>query len=101
MAGQGPARRPSSPRRGGTVGGCPGSRLCPDRHAHHAGGYPVFVQCDFRAPGQHDDYDTCLLHLTSDDHVEWSDVGDANIMIRAEDLARGDFSKVILCWDCS
>lgn len=73
----------------------------PDRHAHHVGGYPVFSQYDFRAPGKHDDFDTCLLHLTSDDHVQWSDVGDANIMIRSADLARGDFSRVILWWDCS
>jgi uncharacterized protein YwqG len=73
----------------------------PSRHTHHVGGYPVFSQYDFREPGKHDDYDTCLLHLTSDDHVQWSDVGDANIMIRAEDLARGDFSRVIFWWDCS
>jgi len=73
----------------------------PDRHVHHVGGYPVFSQYDFRAPGKHEDYDTCLLHLTSDDHVQWSDVGDANVLIRSEDLARGDFSRVILWWDCA
>lgn len=71
------------------------------RLTHHAGGYPVFSQYDFRAPGKHEAYDTCLLHLSSDDHMQWSDVGDANIMIRSADLARGDFSQVIFWWDCS
>lgn len=72
-----------------------------DRLTHHAGGYPVFSQYDFRASGKHEAYDTCLLHLTSDDHVQWSDVGDANIMIPSDDLARGDYSRVMLWWDCS
>lgn len=69
--------------------------------AHHVGGYPVFVQTDFREAGYFDDYDTCLLHLTSDDHLQWGDVGEANLLIRSADLARGDFSKVIFWWDCS
>lgn len=70
-------------------------------NAHHVGGYPGFVQYDFRAEGRHDDYDICLLHLTSDDHVQWGDVGEANLLIRAEDVAAGDFSRVIFWWDCS
>jgi uncharacterized protein YwqG len=73
----------------------------PSWHTHHVGGYPVFSQYDFREPGKHDDYDTCLLHLTSDDHVQWGDVGEANLLIRAQDLAAGDFSRVIFWWDCS
>ncbi|WP_285713794.1 YwqG family protein [Erythrobacter oryzae] len=68
---------------------------------HHVGGYPSFVQYDFRAEGRHDDYDTCLLRLTSDKHLQWGDVGEANLLIRAEDLAAGDFSRVIFWWDCS
>lgn len=70
-------------------------------NAHHVGGYPVFVQSDFRAAGRRDDYDTCLLRLISDEHLQWGDVGEANLLIRAEDLAAGDFSRVIFWWDCS
>ena len=69
--------------------------------AHHVGGHPVFVQGDFREAGHFDDYDTCLLHLTSDKHLQWGDVGEANLLIRAADLARGDFSRVIFWWECS
>ncbi|MFM7378718.1 MAG: DUF1963 domain-containing protein [Erythrobacter sp.] len=68
---------------------------------HHVGGYPVFVQTDFRQAGHYDDYDTCLLRLTSDKHLQWGDVGEANLLIRAQDLAAGDFSRVIFWWDCS
>lgn len=68
---------------------------------HHAGGHPVFVQSDFRQPGHLDDYDTVLLRLTSDDHLQWGDVGEANFLIRSKDLAKRDFSKVIFWWDCS
>ncbi|TRD11712.1 DUF1963 domain-containing protein [Erythrobacter insulae] len=68
---------------------------------HHAGGYPCFVQSDFRGPGSLDDYDTVLLRLTSDDHLQWGDVGEAHFLIRSADLAARDFSKVIFWWDCS
>lgn len=68
---------------------------------HQAGGYPVFVQWDFRKPDKLDDYDTVLLRLTSDDFLMWGDVGEANFLIRSEDLAKRDFSKVIFWWDCS
>ncbi len=68
---------------------------------HHVGGYPVFVQYDFRSAGHYDDYDTCLLRLTSDAHLQWGDAGEANLLIRSADLARGDFSRVIFWWDCS
>lgn len=67
---------------------------------HHMGGYPVFVQSDFRKPESLADYDTVLLRLTSDDYVQWGDVGEANFLIRSEDLAKRDFSKVIFWWDC-
>jgi uncharacterized protein YwqG len=70
-------------------------------YAHHVGGHPAFVQADFRRRGQLDDYDCCLLRLTSDTHLQWGDVGEANWLIRPEDLARGDFSRVIFWWDCS
>ncbi|MEL7189687.1 MAG: DUF1963 domain-containing protein [Pseudomonadota bacterium] len=66
---------------------------------HHAGGYPVFVQWDFRKPGEFDDYDTVLLSLTSDEYVQWGDVGEANFLIRSEDLEARDFTKVIFWWD--
>ncbi len=68
---------------------------------HHIGGYPCFVQSDVRGPGKFDDYDICLLRLTSDDYVQWGDVGEANFLIRSTDLEANDFSKVIFWWDCS
>ena len=68
---------------------------------HHIGGYPSFVQSDFRGPGKFEDYDICLLRLTSDDYVQWGDVGEANFLIRSTDLEANDFSKVIFWWDCS
>ena len=68
---------------------------------HQAGGYPVFVQWDFRKPDYLAAYDTVLLRLTSDDFLMWGDVGEANFLIRREDLAKRDFSKVIFWWDCS
>lgn len=68
---------------------------------HHLGGYPVFVQWDFRKPGELDEYDTVLLRLTSDEHLMWGDVGEANFLIRSDDLVKRNFSRVIFWWDCS
>lgn len=68
--------------------------------AHKIGGHPSFTQYDFRERGEHDDLDIILLGLTSDDAIMWGDVGEAAFYIRAEDLARRDFSRVAFYWDC-
>ena len=72
----------------------------PSRH-HHVGGYPVFTQYDFRAPGHYDDFDRTLLRLTSDHHLIWGDMGEAVFMVRRADLMERDFSKAIFYWDCT
>jgi uncharacterized protein YwqG len=74
-------------------------RFAPLRH--QIGGHPVFVQQDFREPGFADDYDRVLLRLTSDEHLQWGDVGEANFLISAQDLRERDFSRVAFTWDCS
>lgn len=69
---------------------------------HHTGGFPAFAQQDIRTDSRWAGYDHVLLHLTSaDDLVYWGDTGEALFMIRSEDLARGDFSRVIYSWDCT
>ena len=68
---------------------------------HHVGGHPVFVQEDVRRPGHCEEYDRVLLRLTSDDHVVWGDVGEANVLITAADLRARDFSRLAFTWDCS
>jgi uncharacterized protein YwqG len=67
---------------------------------HRIGGYPSFTQYDFREPGKNDNFDVTLLALTSDDTIMWGDVGEAMFLIRSEDLARRDFSRVAFYWDC-
>ncbi len=68
---------------------------------HHTGGYPAFVQTDIREYGRYLEYDHVLLRLTSDEHLMWGDVGECVFMIPSEDVAKGDFSRVIYTWDCS
>lgn len=69
---------------------------------HHIGGYPDFVQSDFRSATCCPDHDVVLLQLWSVpmDDICWGDVGQANFMIRRADLAARDFSKVSYQWDC-
>ncbi|HEY6814824.1 MAG TPA: YwqG family protein [Croceibacterium sp.] len=67
---------------------------------HHTGGYPAFTQSDIRNDAAYADLDQVLLRLTSDDSIMWGDVGEAVFMMRSEDLATGDFSKVAFSWDC-
>lgn len=69
-------------------------------YGHRIGGYPVFTQSDFRKHDDHDDFDTVLLGLSSDDAIMWGDVGEAVFLIRGADLARGDLSRVAFYWDC-
>jgi uncharacterized protein YwqG len=68
--------------------------------AHKIGGHPSFTQYDFRDEGPNREFDVLLLGLTSDDSIMWGDVGEASFMIRADDLARRDFSRVAFYWDC-
>ena len=67
---------------------------------HRIGGHATFTQFDFRTPGRFDDFDVVLLALTSDKTIMWGDMGEAVFLIRAEDLARRDFSRVVFYWDC-
>lgn len=69
-------------------------------YGHRIGGHPVFTQSDFRRPGEHDDFDTVLLGLSSDDAIMWGDAGEAVFMVRGADLAKGDLSRVAFYWDC-
>lgn len=82
------------------------------RDCHHVGGHPTFVQSDYRMdiayppenrgkPSPWREYDRVLFQLTSRDGLQWGDVGEANVMIRREDLLARDFSRTIFWWDCS
>ena len=66
---------------------------------HQSGGYPAFTQSDIRYKAEFADYDHVLLRLTSDETLQWGDVGEAVFMIRSADLAKGDFSSVVYSWD--
>jgi hypothetical protein len=67
----------------------------------HVGGHPAFTQYDFREPGRLEDYDRTLLRLTSAHGLVWGDVGEANFLIRREDLLARRFDRVIFWWDCT
>lgn len=69
--------------------------------AHSVGGHPRFVQDDPRHDPALRSYDCVLLHLTSDAHVQWGDVGEANFLIRREDLVARRFDRLLFTWDCS
>ena len=67
---------------------------------HHIGGFPAFTQSDIRHDPRYAAHDRVLLRLTSGDYLMWGDVGECVFMIRPDDLARGDFSRVAYSWDC-
>lgn len=78
-----------------------------DKEMHIIGGYPSFIQWDPREENgnKYMGYES-LFHIASEsiDHetiIMWGDVGFANFMIKPEDLAKKDFSKVLFMWDCS
>jgi hypothetical protein len=73
----------------------------PEPVRHTVGGHPVFTQYDFRKPGRYDDFDRVLLHLTSDDHLIWGDVGEAAFLIRRDDLLAKRFERTAFYWDCT
>lgn len=75
-----------------------------DNFGWKIGGYPGFVQSDFRKY----DYDTkftsdntfLLLQMDSDGPIMWGDCGTAQIFITKEALAKRDFSKAVFEWAC-
>lgn len=67
---------------------------------HHTGGYPAYTQSDVHYQPAFAAFDHVLLRLTSDDVIMWGDVGECVFLIRSDDLARGDFSRVAYSWDC-
>lgn len=79
---------------------------------HYTGGHPQFVQFDYRGdasfpprddpqPSPYRDYDRVLFQLTSDNGLQWGDVGEANVLIRRDDLLGCRFDRAIWYWDCS
>ncbi len=66
------------------------------RSGHKIGGYPFFTQQDPRT----DDRLELLFQLDTDDQMMWGDAGVGGFFIAPEDLARGDFSRVMYSWDC-
>ena len=80
--------------------------FCEDGAKHQIGGYPDFTQSDMRREG-----DLLLFQMDSEfltdengnqtgNEILWGDMGIANFFIRAEDLQRRDFSRVLYNWDC-
>lgn len=66
---------------------------------HKIGGYAYFTQDD---PRRKEDPMLLLLQLDSDELMDlmWGDMGVGHFFIRASDLERRDFSKVLYDWDC-
>jgi uncharacterized protein YwqG len=80
-------------------------------NAHYVGGHPAFTQNDYRLtgydftdanpqPSRHHDVDRVLFQLTSDNGLQWGDMGEANVMVRREDLLARRFDRAIWWWDC-
>ncbi len=69
--------------------------------ASHVLGHPFFTQYDPRGAEDLERMDTLLLQLGSDNAlVSWGDSGVGNFFIGHEELARGDFGRVLYNWDC-
>lgn len=75
--------------------------------AHLVLGYPFFTQSDPRYGELMDQFATLLLQIDSEgekgtgkDRILWGDVGIGGFFIDAENLRRGDFSRVLFNWDC-
>ncbi len=62
------------------------------------GGYPGTTQ-DYPIDAE-TGKDVLLLQISCGEHITWGDGGLANFFISAEDLARGDFSRVLYNWNC-
>jgi len=66
---------------------------------HKIGGYAYFTQDD---PRRLEDPMLLLFQLDSDEKMDlmWGDMGVGHFFIRATDLERRDFSRVLYDWDC-
>jgi uncharacterized protein YwqG len=66
---------------------------------HKIGGYAYFTQDDPRTTANPM---VLLFQLDSDETLDlmWGDMGVGHFFIREQDLAAGDFSKVLYDWDC-
>jgi uncharacterized protein YwqG len=66
---------------------------------HKVGGYAYFTQDD---PRRTDDPMLLLFQLDSDERADlmWGDMGVGHFFIRAADLEKRDFSRVLYDWDC-
>jgi uncharacterized protein YwqG len=74
---------------------------------HRLNGNPSFRQWDPRAsiPREEEEY-ILLLQIDTDEsalnkiYIDWDDGGVCNFFIKASDLVKLDFSKVLYTWDC-
>lgn len=67
----------------------------------HLLGYPDFDQTDPRSSRNHLDDHVLMMQIGSEaDGVMWGDCGQAHFFIHPNDLAKGDFSKLVYSWDC-
>ena len=67
---------------------------------HYFGGHAQFTQDDPRSLDALKGYDRVLLKLGFDDAIMFGDAGQANFIVRRDDLLARDFSKYMFTWDC-
>lgn len=63
---------------------------------HRIGGWPTYTQNDM----MDEQYNTLLLQIDTDKHIQWGDNGIANIFINDKDLHDLNFDNVLYTWDC-
>src|SRR4051812_695940 len=67
-----------------------------ESNGHKIGGYAFFTQFDPRSyDNEFKDY-ILLLQIDSDDQIMWGDVGAGNLFIHPANLAKKDFSRVLI-----
>lgn len=74
-----------------------------DQYGWKIGGYPGFIQSDFRKYVSGNEFtsdNTFLLLQLDEGPTMWGDCGTAQIFITKEALAKRDFSKAIFDWAC-
>ncbi|HEX7713178.1 MAG TPA: DUF1963 domain-containing protein [Bacillota bacterium] len=72
-----------------------------ENEGHRMGGYCFFTQEDPRGRDEYSDYVNLFQIDELDDEIMlWGDSGIAHFLIHPDDLAKGDFSKVLFVWDC-
>ena len=64
-------------------------------------GHAGFTQDDFRRPDRYADHENLIGFSSSGGAFMWGDVGEATIMIPAEDMAGMRLDRAIYSWDCS